>query len=217
MTKTFITLIVLAAASLAACEMSPAEVLAEPRLLALQTEPAALAPGEPMELAALTFDVSGEVAWSACPVAWAPTDPLTCPSGDALDLGRGNPLTVTAPTGVESLWLRAEAGDALPAVKLVEATSAATNPTLSGLDAPATLAAGAALEVMPRFGEGSDAAAIVVSWYVTGGTLEPRRTVGLEPATLTAPSAPGPLTIIAVARTKAGGTAWTQSTLTVTP
>lgn len=217
--------------TLGACDMPVAEVLDAPRVLAVRAEPATFAPGEPLTLTALTFAVDGELAWSACTVAWSATDPPSCPSGPALDLGRGNPLETTAPADVGTLWVRVDAvgSTALPAMKLLEAGAAATNPTVDKIvqiDAdtgavvgplPTTLARGATLDLAPSFGADTDPSTVVTSWYVTAGELDPKRTVGVDPATLTAPDAAQALRLIGVARTKAGGTSWVDASLEVGP
>lgn len=210
---------------LAACDMPPAEVLDAPRVLALRSEPAELAPGEAHTLTALTFAVDAELAWSFCQASWAPTEPPSCPTG-ALALGLGNPLVATLP---EDGWLLAAPVDAsaLPAVKRVEAGTGADNPVVRAVTATsrapepgapiASVAPGASLDV--RAEVDGDPDRLVVSWYVTGGTLEPARTLASEPATLVAPSAASsePLTIIAVVREKAGGTGWAEARLDVRP
>ncbi|MCC6623613.1 MAG: hypothetical protein IT385_20310 [Deltaproteobacteria bacterium] len=211
----------------AACDMEPAEVLDAPRVLAVRTEPAALSPGEPHVLEALAFTppdrAPAELAWSACPVAWRPTDPPTCPDDGAITLGRGNPLTATLPSELDSLWLRVEPvdGAALPAMKRLEAGVEAENPSARGVATPAgelpgTITVGAPLELVITLGGDADPSALVVSWYVTAGELEPARTLASDPATLVA-DAPGPLEVIAVVREPGGGTAWTSARFEVTP
>jgi len=200
------------------CDMAPAEILEAPRVLALRTEPAALAPGEPHTLTALTFAVEAELDWSWCDVAWSPTEPPSCATGQ-IALGQGNPLVATLPEA-DSGWLLAVPLDdsALPAVKRLEVGSGAANPVVSGITTNAgttttVVAPGSTVELRAQT-EG-DAAQLVVSWYVTDGTLEPARTLASEAATLEAPSAPGPLRVIAVVREQAGGTGWAEATLDV--
>lgn len=199
--------------------MPPAEVLSSPRVLALRTEPAALAPGEPHTLTALTYEVDAELAWSWCQVAWAPTDPPSCPTGQ-IALGEGNPLEVTLPDAPSGWLLAAPTDDAaLPAVKRLDAEGGATNPEVVAItagDAPLT-SVGPGASIALGVTTGGDPAALVVSWYVTAGTLEPARTLASETATLEAPGEPGPLRVIAVVREPAGGTAWAEATLDVAP
>lgn len=199
--------------------MPPAEVLSAPRVLALHTEPAALAPGEPHTLTALTFEVDAELAWSWCQVAWAPSDPPTCPTGQ-IELGEGNPLEVTLPDA-PSGWLLAAPldGAALPAVKRLDSESGAANPEVTAItsgDTPLSSVAPGASIALGVTTDG-DPAALVVSWYVTAGTLEPARTLASETATLEAPTEPGALRVIAVVREQAGGTGWVEATLDVAP
>lgn len=203
-------------ALLAACEMQPAETLDYPRVLALRLEPAEPVPGEVHTASALTFE-AGPLSWSLCESAWTPT--LSCPTG-AVALGEGNPLTFTFPD-LESAWLKAEGEGASPAVKKVEVGSGAANPstaTIVGADGPlpGSLEPTSELSLGVELGDLSDEqkADLVVSWYVTAGTLEPARTLGTEPATLTAPAS-GTVRIVAVIREQAGGTTWAEATLTV--
>jgi len=203
-----------------ACDMREVEVLDAPRVLALRSEPAELAPGAEHTLSALVFDVAEAPTWSLCAEAWAPADPPVCTSG-AVTLGQGNPLVVTLPAELDSAWLRVDGAGALPAMKLVEADSGAVNPTVGGLLAggaalPSAIGVGDTLELVVAL-EGEVAAAdVVVTWYITAGELEPARTLGDEPATLTGVE-PGPIDVFAVVRTKAGGTAWTSARVEVTP
>jgi hypothetical protein len=208
-------------AALGGCEMKPAETLGSPRILAIRTTPPALSPGESHVLEALSFEVAGPIAWSYCRDAWQPTEPLSCASG-AVALGQGNPLTVTLPDGVESLWLRAEAtdGEALPAVKLVSADSDAQNPEVLGVTGengalPANVAVGAAVVVKVALGDEASADKQVVSWYVTVGELEPAVILASETSTWTMPAVAGAARLIAVVREKAGGTGWAESALTI--
>jgi len=215
---------------LAACEMQPAETLDTPRVLALSLDPADPSPGAEHTATALTFAVGGELEWALCAEAWAPTEPLSCPSGETA-LGRGNPLTFTWPD-LDSAWLKASAvdGPALPAVKLIEVDAGAINPpTVAIVPAsasmlptlPTSLATKATLELTVDLGDLSDEdkAKHVVSWYVTDGKLEPARTLGTETAVYTAPDAATsqPIRIIAVVRETKGGTAWAEAALEVTP
>lgn len=204
------------AAVLIGCEMQPAETLDYPRVLALRLEPAEPVAGEVHTASALTFE-AGPLTWSLCESAWTPT--LVCPTG-AVSLGEGNPVTFTFPD-LESAWLKAEAEGASPAVKLVEVDSGATNPataTLVGKDGPLPPGIEPEAEVALRvdLGDLSEEAKaeLVVSWYVTAGTLEPARTLGTEEAILTAPAS-GSVRIVAVIREQAGGTTWAETTLTV--
>lgn len=204
------------AGALMACEMQPAETLDYPRVLALRLEPAEPVPGETHSATALTFE-TGALTWSLCEEAWTPA--LTCPSG-ALTLGEGNPISFTFPD-LESAWLKAEAEGASPAVKLVEVDSGATNPTtasLVGKDGPLPPSVEPEAEVALRVDLGGltdeAKAELVVSWYVTAGTLEPAKTLATEEAILTAPTS-GSVRIVAVIREQAGGTTWTEATLTV--
>lgn len=204
------------ASALVGCEMQPAETLDYPRVLALRLEPAEPIPGEAHTATALTFE-TGPLTWSLCEEAWTPT--LTCPTG-AISLGEGNPVTFTFPD-LESAWLKAEAEGASPAVKLVEVASGATNPdtaVLVGKDGPLPPGVEPEAELALRvdLGELSDEkkAELVVSWYVTAGTLEPARTLGTEEAILTTPAS-GSVRVVAVIREQAGGTTWAEATLTV--
>ena len=214
--------------ALAACDMPPAETLDTPRILALKTEPAAFEPGAEHTLTALTFDVPGGLAWSFCAEAWeagASGEPLSCASG-AVELGVGDTLTVVLPD--RDGWLQARPVDAtsaaLPAVRLLEADSGAVNPEVAAITrdgaAVGPLAAGAEVALGLDFAAETDrerAAELVVSWYVTRGTLEPRRTLASETATLATPSEAGPLRVIAVVREKAGGVGWSDTTVEVAP
>ena len=230
----------LALTALCACDMQPAETLDRPRVLALKTEPAVLAPGEVHVLTALTFEVPGELEWSLCAVAWSPTEPLSCPTG-AIPLGRGNPLSVTLPADLTSGWLEvapvadgsAPASLALPAVKRLDAAAIATNPEPRGLVSatgpmPTNLANGDTIDLMVDLGDVPTPTAerLVVSWYTTAGALDPGRTLATETATLEAPgrspeglpSAPTDtraLRVIAVVRDAGGGTGWTEATLSI--
>jgi len=204
------------ASALIACEMQPAETLDYPRVLALRLEPAEPVPGENHTATALTFE-AGALTWSLCEEAWTPA--LTCPTG-AVSLGEGNPITFTFPD-LESAWLKAEADGASPAVKLVEVGSGAINPTRASLvgedgPLPASIQPEAELALRVDLGDLTEEAQaeLVVSWYVTAGTLEPARTLGNETATLTAPAS-GAVRVVAVVREQAGGTLWTEATLTV--
>lgn len=204
------------AATLIGCEMQPAETLDYPRVLALRLEPAEPAPGEVHTASALTFEV-GQLTWSLCEEAWTPT--LTCPTG-AITLGEGNPVSFTFPD-LESAWLKAEAEGASPAVKLVEVDSGANNPTTANLvgetgPLPPSLEPEAEVALRVDLGDLPDEtkAELVVSWYVTAGTLEPAKTLGTETATLTAPAS-GSVRVVAVIREQAGGTTWAETTLTV--
>jgi len=210
-------------AAFGGCEMKPAETLDSPRILAIRTTPAALSPGQAHVLEALGFEVPGPIAWAYCRDAWQPTEPLSCPSG-AVALGEGNPLTVTMPEGVTSLWLKAEASDgaALPAVKLVSGDSGAQNPEVQGVVGgsgalPTGVAAGAAQVVKVELGGEAAPAAdkLVVSWYVTAGELEPAVILASETSTWTLPMVGGVARVIAVVREKAGGTGWAEAELTV--
>lgn len=210
-------------ALLAGCEAEPADLLDGPRLLALRSDPATLAPGARHTLTALAFAVTGELRWSLCPEAWAPTEPLSCPSGRAVDLGVGNPLRVVLPAELEEVWLRCEdaSGAALPAVKRLTTADDTANPEVVAITAaagalPATLARASSLDLRPTL-SGADPARVVVSWQVSAGVLEPKRTVGAVLATLTAPDELGPLLILAVARDKGGGVGWREVTLEITP
>jgi hypothetical protein len=203
--------------------MAGAEVLDAPRLLALQTTPATFTPGETHRLEALAFQVPGDLRWSFCATAWAPTEPLSCPTG-AVELGTGNPLEVDLPD-LPSGWLLAEdaEGQALPATKKLEAGVETENPGVTGLTSdgqplPANLAPLGVLPLAVAFDPMTDASELVVSWYVTAGTLEPRRSLGSEAATLTAPEAApesGDLEVFAVIRDADGGTAWTKARLAI--
>jgi hypothetical protein len=203
-----------------ACDMREVEVLDAPRVLALRSEPAELAPGEPHTLSALVFDVATPPTWSLCPEAWSAADPPACPS-EAITLGQGNPLVVPLPADLDAAWLRVDGAGALPAVKLLEADSGAVNPNARGLLAggaalPATVAVGDTLALQVDLDGAVDAGEVVVTWYITAGELEPARTLGDEPATLTAVD-PGPIEVYAVVRTKAGGTTWAEARLEVAP
>jgi len=201
--------------------MTAAEILDTPRVLGLKSEPATLVPGSEAVLTALVFDAPAPIDWSLCEAAWAPTEPLSCPTG-AIVLGRGNPLSITWPESLTSAWLQAVPSDgaALPAVKRVEAGTAADNPvvvaiaTLAG-PLPASLAAGATTDLVVTFPVATATDQWVISWYTTGGTLDPGRTLGNDAATLIAPTEAGPLRLIAVVREKAGGTSWTEATLEI--
>ena len=222
------------ALTLAACEMAAADVLEGPRLLGVRATPAAFVPGEAVTVEALAWDLAGEdLVWSACPVAWAATDPITCPAGDALPLGEGNPLTFTPPVASPRTgwWLLVEGPGAIPAGRRLdpEPDGEATilNPPAFALtrgEDPA--GAPGALTLTPSFEDPDpptapplDPSRVVISWYVTAGTLEPARTVGLAPATFTPPDggAEAPVTIVAVARDVDGGTTWSSTTLEAAP
>lgn len=202
--------------ALTACEMQPAETLDYPRVLALRLEPADPTPGETHTATALTFE-TGPLTWSLCEEAWSPD--LTCGSG-AIVLGNGNPVTFQWPD-LESAWLKAEANEVAPAVKKVEVDSGAVNPTVAtivGADGPFPTSAQSKAELALRvdLGELNDEekAALVVSWYVTAGELEPAKTLGNETATLMLPDR-GEVRVVAVIRQKEGGTTWAEATLTV--
>jgi hypothetical protein len=202
--------------ALAACEMQGAETLDYPRVLALRLEPGDPAPGETHTATALTFE-AGDLTWSLCAAPWAPD--LSCAPG-AIPLGTGNPLQFEWPD-LESAWLKAEASEASPAVKKVEVGSGAVNPSTAvivGADGPLPAAASAEAEVALKLDLGDlseeEKAALVVSWYVTAGTLEPARTLGTEAATLTLPKS-GSSRVVAVVRQKEGGTTWAEASLTV--
>jgi len=216
-------LVLIVAIGAAACDMPSAEILDAPRVLGLKSEPANLVPGGEALLTALVFDAPASLDWSLCEAAWAPTEPLSCPTG-AIALGSGNPLSITWPESLTSAWLQAVPGDggALPAVKRVEVGTAADNPTVVAIATlagplPTTLAAGATTDVVVTFPEATASGQLVVSWYTTGGKLDPGRTLGNEAATLVAPMVAGPMRLIAVVREKAGGTSWTEATLTIGP
>jgi len=203
--------------------MPPAEVLDTPRVLAIRTEPAALAPGEPHTLEALAFGVEAPLVWSACPVAWRPTDPPSCPDDQALTLGQGNPLSVTLPSDLTSLWLRAEPvdGAALPAVKRLEADTEAENPRVSAITTadgrpPTSATIDEAIELAVGLEGDVDGSGLVVSWFVTAGRLEPARTLASERATLV-PDAPGPLDVIAIVPAPSGGVGWASAPREVGP
>lgn len=212
-------------ALLVACDMQPAEILDYPRVLAIALEPADPVPLAEHTARALTFEVGAELEWAICPVFWSPTD-LSCPT-TPLVLGRGNPLTFTWPE-LERGWLKATPvdGSASPAAKLFEADAGAINPsatlvTSTGEALPARVAPSAELSLAVDLGELPEEVRqrVVVSWYVTAGTLEPARTRASETATWTAPAAPPPVPVrlIAVLRETKGGTSWTEATLTVGP
>ncbi len=215
--------------TLAACEMPPADVLDGPRILAIRTEPTGFVPGEPVTVAALTWAIEGDVTWSACPVAWAPADPVRCPAGPALPLGTGNPLTFTPPpeTPGTGWWLLAEGGDAIPAGRRLDPepdgeATLVNPPDFDLITAPGAPEAPETLTLTPAFDAVApplDPARIVISWYVTAGTLEPARTVGLDPATFTWPEdgTRPRVAVIAVARDLDGGTTWSSTVLEVTP
>jgi hypothetical protein len=170
-------------------------------------------PGEPHVLSALVFDLEDALHWSFCAEAWRPTDPPDCPSG-AVALGRGNPLVTTLPE-LDSGWVLASPldGGALPAVKRLESGTEAANPEVSGIlvETSPESREGVALRVV--LAEGRDPTTLVVSWYVTAGTLEPKRTLASEAAILTAPEPAAAPRVIAVVREEAGGTGWTETTL----
>lgn len=209
--------------SLLGCEMLPAEVLSAPRILAIRATPPVWRAGARLELEALVWNVDAEVVWSACPTAWAPTDPISCPSGAAVSLGRGNPHAVELDVAGGELWLKAEAGTALPAVQLLKVDSQASNPVLEGIFAeggaplPTSASPGVDVALAVVFADSSVADNVVTSWYVSGGELLPARTVGTTPTIWTMPDAPSdaPLTLIGVSRAVAGGVTWTVRTLEV--
>ncbi|MCB9734959.1 MAG: hypothetical protein H6745_20420 [Deltaproteobacteria bacterium] len=218
-----LALVVGLAAATAACEAEPADVLDTPRILALRADPATLSPGAEHAVTALAFAVTGELRWSLCPVAWAPTDPLSCPTGDAVDLGTGNPLVATLPADLDDLWLRCEdvSGVALPAVKRLTTADDTVNPdvvafTTPAGSLPASVARATSVDLSPTL-TGADPDRVVVSWYVTAGVLEPKRSVGAAAVTFTAPDEPGPVTLLAVARDKGGGVGWLEATIEVDP
>jgi hypothetical protein len=209
---------------LGACDMLPAEVLDSPRILAIRADPPALSAGQTLTLEALLFKVDGPLQWWACPVAWAPTDPLSCPSGEPVALGTGNPLNTTftdVPGG--EMWIRVEGAGALPATRLLKTGTTIVNPVVTslatdtGAPLPATIAPEAVLAIAPVLGPETPPDTAITSWYVTGGTLEPARTTGTAQATLTAPvELPDePLTIIAVTRNTDGGTTWVTRNIEV--
>ncbi len=202
------------------CDMQPAETLDRPRVLALKTEPAVLSPGAEHTLTALLFDVPEAITWRACAEAWAPTDPPSCASG-AIELGQGNPLVVALPD-LDDLWLAATpvSGEALTAVKRLEASATGTNPEVTGLTTASgpltTLPAGGSVELRVALEDVAAPEDLVVSWYTSAGTLEPGRTLASEGALLEAPTQ-GPVRVIAVVRDTGGGTGWTEATLEVGP
>jgi len=220
-------LLVATGAVMVACVMPPADVLDSPRILAIQVEPPDLRPGTSHTLTALAYGIADDgLEWSACPVAWAPTDPVSCPVSDPLELGRGNHLTVTFPPEVRDLWLLVDAPEpSLPATRRVEASDLPTdNPAVEGIAlaaapgaALAPLAPGATVSLTVAYASGVDAERFVVSWYTTAGELTPARARGPEAVTLEAPEAPGPVRVFAVIRTLEGGVAWAEATLEVTP
>lgn len=199
--------------------MPSAEVLDAPRVLALRIEPATFTPGAEHTLSALTFEVGPDLDWSFCADAWRPTDPPSCPS-EAVELGRGNPLTATLPA-VDSGWLLAApaTGEALPAVKRLTSDTAAQNPELVGItrtdDGPSPPPPASSLMLALTLADPALAPELVVSWYLTAGALDPKRTLASEPATLVLPARPEPVRVIAVVREPAGGTSWTETTFTV--
>ncbi|TNF25456.1 MAG: hypothetical protein EP329_23065 [Deltaproteobacteria bacterium] len=195
-------------------------MLDEPRFLAVRATPGALTPGGPLTLEALAWEVDG-VTWTGCATAFAPTDPPSCPTG-ALPIGEGNPLTLTAPEGVDPLWVRAEAtaaADVLPIVRAVRSGAPTDNPVISAIEGadgplPASLAPGATLALRARL-DVTEPDAHIVSYYTSAGSFEPFRLYGEGVTTLTAPAAPGEATVIAVVRDPDGGTDWLSTTLTV--
>lgn len=198
--------------------MLPAELLDRPRLLAIRAQPAGWTADETVTLDVLAWDVDSPVRWSTCPTAFAPTDPVSCPDAGGVELGEGESVSFTPGAANDTLWVKAEADGALPAVRLLKRDETVTNPPLLGLEQadgaplPAEVTAGAEISLVPSFVDGTDGSQTVTSWYVTAGELAPARTVGAEPATWSL----GPLegsdvdsvTVVAVSRTTSGGTAW---------
>jgi hypothetical protein len=209
---------IVGASLLAACEMLPAELLDRPRLLAIRAQPAGWSGDEPVALEAFAWDLEGPVRWSTCPTAFAPTEPVSCPGDAGAELGEGAVVTFSPGADVDAIWVKAEADGALPAVRLLRRDPSITNPPLLGLSGaegaalPDAIAPGETLSLAPRFVDGTDGSGIVTSWYVTAGELEPARTVGDEVATWSIGDLGAEdgdfVTVVAVSRTTAGGTAW---------
>lgn len=193
--------------------MPAGELLDRPRVLAIRSEPPALAPGETHTLTAYVFAVDGELDWSLCAEAWRPTDPPSCPD-EAIELGRGNPLTTTLPE-LDSGWVLAAPvdGSALPAAKRLEAGTDAANPEVSGITTETPSPGDSEIELRVALADERDPAELVVSWYTTGGELETKRTLASEPVLLTIEEPATPVRVIAIVRETAGGTGWTETVL----
>jgi len=229
MSRTRLVPALLALATLAAaCDDMATEpsMLDAPRLLALRATPPNLASGGEVVLEALTWDIA-DVRWEACATAWAPTSPLSCPTG-ALALGAGNPLTVALPEGATALWIKAEAVEApevLPAIVALSSDGPTENPTLAGLvdadGAPlgavapgAEVALHAVLGAPTAVPDGADPRR-VVSYFTSAGAFDPFRAFDEGLTTFLAPDAPATAEVRVVVRDAAGGTGWYATTLAV--
>ncbi|MFT7581289.1 MAG: hypothetical protein ACI9MR_002964 [Myxococcota bacterium] len=213
----------------AGCEADPAAVLDEPRFLAVQADPPRLAEDQPVALEALTFQMGDELRWQWCPSNWvsppldSDSDALLCSSGDAVSLGVGPTVTLDPPNDLSSLWILVEAPEgveALPAVRLLEATGAEANPEITAIiqlgpqpAPPAGVEEEISLAV--AFGPDETSGDHVATWYVTAGELLPNRSVGEESVTFTTPSTPGGVEVVVVVRGTDGGVSWLTRTIEV--
>ena len=209
----------------AACADGGAQpwLLQGPRVLAIRADPVALPTGEPVVLEALAHATT-EFTWWGCSQPWiAQADPV-CPSG-ALALGSGNPVTVDPPAGAPALYVRLDArgpsGRAEPAIVRLQAGATGRNPLVaieqdSGAAVPATLAKAADIRLRPRVPGGSPTGAFT-TFYATGGTFSPWRTVGSDASRWQAPELPGPVTVTVIVRDGQGGVGWQSATVAVQP
>lgn len=211
--------------------LTEASVLDAPRVLAVRATPAALAPGEPLELEALTWRVT-DLTWAACAAPWTPTSPPSCPTG-AIPLGDANPLAVTAPEDLDRLWVLVTGapedagGDeltVLPAIRELSVASAAENPTLLGLETeageplPDAIPAASDLTLRARLAGDPTDPPRVVTFYTSAGTFSPFRTFETASTTLTSAEAADPdAVIVAVLRDPTGGIDWLTLPLAVLP
>lgn len=217
--------VVLGAVS-ACSDMGPDPSLLDgPRVLAIRASPRVIPDaGGLVTLEVLAYSAT-TASWQGCETPWQPADEgatLVCRSGPLL-LGTGNPLTVTLPASIDTLYVRVDAGEALPAVlRLTAGEDDRPNPEVTAIrkaddgELPAALVAEEqlTLKAVATNPAGGD---LVTTFYTTGGGVDPWRAVAPDGATLTAPTDPGAFDVIAVVRDTAGGVGWRRETLQVSP